>query len=370
MYRVVRYRVSSCKVRGKLALDIIDVRCIFNWMKQGDCTIRSHIILEIDGVCAGKHTMRDLLSRAEAVLRRVFKRTRVTVLLAGIQAGEDKKAAAQKRAAGRTFERDLTAVVAARKKPLIVNRDLAAFCRRHDITPPGRAIHSFLASPVLYQDEAKGVIIMQRTNGARPFSAADASLISVMAPRLGGAIACDQLHDDNARLQEEVRDLSLTDHLTGIPNCRFFDILLDIEYRKARGYSRPLSLAMVAVDQYPVGAGKQSKASCDDLLVHIAATLKRNFRDTDLVARCDRNKFAVILPEAKNDAAINAAERVRKAVERAPVAAKGRFRRKATVSVGVVTYPGSAENLDTLLELANKALARAQQIGRNQVVSL
>lgn len=336
-------------------------------MKQGECTIQAHLILEIDGLCAGKHTMRDLLARAEAILRKIFKRTRITVqLLSGPAVPE--KASASKRATGRTFERDLTRAAATRKRAFIVNQDLAAFCKRHDITPPGRAVRSFLAAPLFYHNEPRGVIIMQRANGSRPFHAADVSLVSLMAPRLAGAIACEQLHEENGRLLEEVKDLSLTDHLTGIPNCRFFDILLDIEYRKARGYSRPLSLAMVSVDQYPENGGKRKRVSGDDLLVHIAATLKRNFRDTDLVARCDRNRFAVILPEAKTEAAINAAERVRKAVERAPVAAKGR--RKVTVSIGVVTYPGSAENLDTLLELVKKALARAHQVGQNQVVSL
>jgi diguanylate cyclase (GGDEF)-like protein len=115
---------------------------------------------------------------------------------------------------------------------------------------------------------------------------------------------------------------------------------------------------------------KRNRGKVDEILTHVATTLKSNFRDTDFVARCERDTFAVILPEAKNESAVNAAERVRKAVERAPLVTAGGTRRRATVSVGVVTYPGSAENLNTLLEQATKALARAQQLGPSQVVTL
>ncbi|MBE0432726.1 sensor domain-containing diguanylate cyclase [candidate division WOR-3 bacterium] len=339
-------------------------------MERNEPTVQSDLLCAIDEVCSGRHTLRDLLACTERVLRKIFKRAKVTILLTGRHPDHETKVPGHKRSAVRTFERDLADSVAGKKKLLIVNKNLAAFCKRQKIAPPGRTVRSFLAVPLLYQNEARGVIILQSAGGARMFNRTDASVISVVAPRLAMAVACDQLHEDNVRLTEEIKDLTLTDPQTGMPNRRFFDIMLDIEYRRARGYSRQLSLAMVGLDQFPGAARKQGKKTGDELLVHVAITLKRNFRDTDFVARCDRNTFAVILPEAKKEAAVSAAERVRKAVERAPLVTKGGGRRKATVSLGVVTYPGSAENLDTLLEQAGKALARAQQLSRNQVVSL
>jgi len=105
------------------------------------------------------------------------------------------------------------------------------------------------------------------------------------------------------------------------------------------------------------------------LLVHVAQTLKKNVRDTDFLARYGREEFAILFPEASNEAAANVAERVRCAVEQAPIVLKGLGRKRVTISLGVVTYPSSAETLTVLLEQVGRALARAKQLGRNQVVA-
>ena len=93
-------------------------------------------------------------------------------------------------------------------------------------------------------------------------------------------------------------------------------------------------------------------------------------RETDFVARYGGGEFVILLPETLNEAAVNVAERVRNAVERTPLTAKGVRKKKMTISLGVVTYPGSAESLPVLLEQAQKALSRARQLGRNQVVTI
>jgi diguanylate cyclase (GGDEF)-like protein len=176
--------------------------------------------------------------------------------------------------------------------------------------------------------------------------------------------------EENVRLSEEVRELSLIDEVTKIPNRRYFDLVLGMEVKKAKGYSRQLSIALIDLDHFRSLSARYGKNTSDKILLHLAQTLKRNVRDTDFVARYGGGEFVILLPETMNEAAVNVAERVRNAVERAPLKAKGLRKKKMTISLGVVTYPSSAESLPVLIEQAQKALSRAKQLGRNQVVTI
>lgn len=313
-------------------------------------------LYKIDQISARKHTIQDLRLEIERALRRLYGDARVSVSIVMVSRAREES---------RSFERDFGALVARKKKTIIVNKGVDVYCKRYTMAPAHGSVRGVMGVPIFHCGALCAVITIVNKEKRRVFSAADASLVTLLAGRLASEVCYGRLNEKTSGLREENERLCLTDSLTNIPNRRFFDLIIDIELRKAKGYTRQVSLALVTPDQRRTGRGRNGSA----LLIHIAKTLKRNIRDTDFLARFGRNEFMVILPEALNEAAVNAAERVRKAVERTPFVVKG-SKRKVTISVGVVTYPSSAENLVTLLEQAVKALNRAIQLGRNQVVSL
>ncbi|UCF70083.1 MAG: GGDEF domain-containing protein [candidate division WOR-3 bacterium] len=325
-------------------------------MKRNQDTPLLHSLSIIRRVSMRKHTLQQLRREVEKVLRKMYRSTKVSVILGELDLVRRKKA---------SFENDLALLIAKSRKAIIVNKGIDVFCRRRRITPPQASIRGIMGVPCLYRGESCGAIILLSKGRDDSFTNADASVVALLAERLTSEAFCEQAIAQVHKLVEENKRLCLTDTLTNIPNRHFFDLILELEVKKAKGYTRQLSLALITPDW---GRTRRMPGSSAQL-IHLAKTIKRNIRDTDFIARFGQDEFMVILPEALNESAVNAAERVRKAIERTPFVYRGK-KKKVTISVGVVTYPSSAENLEGLLEQSAKALNRAIQLGRNQVVSL
>ncbi|MBN2620581.1 diguanylate cyclase [candidate division WOR-3 bacterium] len=224
------------------------------------------------------------------------------------------------------------------------------------------SIRSEAAIPLKIRDEVIGVLDIE-SDTLDAFTARDLRLFSVFASQAAVAI-------ENARLYDETKALSLTDALTRIANRRHFDLMLETEIRKARGYSRPLTLAMIDLDNFKSFNDRFGHMAGDKMLLHIANSLKRNTRDTDFVARYGGEEFAIIFPETNNEIAMRVSQRVRSAIERDMLLIRGIGRKKLTVSIGLATYPLHAEGADTLLKGADTALYRAKQKGKNRVETI
>jgi diguanylate cyclase (GGDEF)-like protein len=224
------------------------------------------------------------------------------------------------------------------------------------------SIRSEAAIPLKIRGEVIGVLDIE-SDKLDAFSARDLRLFSVFASQAAVAI-------ENARLYDETKALSLTDALTRIANRRHFDLMLETEIRKARGYSRPLTLAMIDLDNFKSFNDRYGHMAGDKMLLHIANTLKRNTRDTDFVARYGGEEFAIIFPETNCEIAMRVSQRVRSAIERDMLLIRGIGRKKLTVSIGLATYPVHAEGADALIKNADKALYTAKQHGKNRVETM
>lgn len=222
-----------------------------------------------------------------------------------------------------------------------------------------KSIRSEAAIPLTIRGEIIGVLDIE-SEELDAFSERDLRLFSVFASQAAVAI-------ENARLFDETKALSLTDALTKIANRRHFDLMLDNEIRKARGYSRPLSLAMIDLDNFKSFNDRYGHLVGDRMLIHIAKTLTKNLRDTDFVARYGGEEFVIILPETNNTLALRVADRIRNSVEREMLLVKGTGKKRITISVGIATYPANADNKIDLINRADEALYRAKQHGKNRV---
>ena len=339
-------------------------------MKQTRGVNYQGMVRKFDNIVLKKHTLNSVITGVEKELRRHFKNTKVFIIFHNLDGERTMISGADKAKKAGSFLEGLCAMMMKKRKALIVNRDLAGFCRKHHLSPPRRNVRSVLGAPMRYDGEAYGTVILENVKQSRAFKKDDERAIDVLAQRLAAEIAHERLGQENQRLKQEIEHTCLTDALTNIPNRRFCDLVLDMEFRKAKGYTRQLSLAMITPDNYRNIKARHGKAAGDALLVHVASTLKKNVRDTDFVARYRGEDFIVLLPEALNEAAISAAERVRNAFEQTPFKLKGSGKKKLTISIGIVTYPSSADTLPALLEQADRALKRARQVGQNQVVAL
>ena len=179
--------------------------------------------------------------------------------------------------------------------------------------------------------------------------------------------------DRTAQLQEanrQLAEMSMTDGLTGIANRRRFDVVLASEWNRAERLGQPLAIALLDVDWFKKYNDHYGHVAGDDCLRNVAKILTENVRRAgDLVARYGGEEFAIIVPTADGSNALGIAQSVCEAIRALEVQHVGSEFGCLTVSIGVVSMvPGKNDSPNALLQLADQALYRAKQSGRNRVV--
>lgn len=173
-----------------------------------------------------------------------------------------------------------------------------------------------------------------------------------------------ELAVSNRRLQE----VALTDALTGFPNRRYALERVQQEWQVSSRNRRPLSTMVIDVDMFKMYNDTHGHDIGDAVLKQVAGAVKGALRAQDVVARTGGDEFLVICPDTGLDAALACAERVRFAVESAPLLVDGRLL-EASVSIGVATRDNVMKEPDSLIKRADQALYLAKSKGRNCVTT-
>ncbi|HWA71861.1 MAG TPA: GGDEF domain-containing protein [Polyangiaceae bacterium] len=174
--------------------------------------------------------------------------------------------------------------------------------------------------------------------------------------------------DVESLFHEEIYQLSIVDHLTGLHNRRFFDDSLEREFSRARRYRRALTLMMVDIDWFKRVNDQHGHPVGDFVLQEVGAVLKKTLGRDGALARYGGEEFALVLPETHLARALRLAEDLRATV------AAARFEHPSasvavTVSVGVATLTGAERSASELWRRADEKLYAAKHGGRNRVCS-
>lgn len=170
-----------------------------------------------------------------------------------------------------------------------------------------------------------------------------------------------------AASQKRALIASLTDFKTHLPNFRHFQQVLTFAVAQHKQFGRPLSVAILDVDNFKELNAAIGHPHADKVLEQLAELLVQNKRGTDLLARYGGEEFTMLLPGADQPAALAAMERLRALVEEhrfhvAPDLPAVRI----TISIGVALL-GPAATETQLLVQADRALQQAKRGGKNRV---
>ena len=180
------------------------------------------------------------------------------------------------------------------------------------------------------------------------------------------------------RINERLRDMALTDELTGLHNYRYFAQRAEAEVSRATRHSLPLSRLVVDSDRFTLVTGTHGHPVGDQVLKAVAELRREGvegdsviirIRRSDVIARYGGEEFAVLLPMTRTDGALVTGERVRSTVASTPVRLGDGREIRITVSVGVSTCPEHGVTAKALIRAADDALYRAKQMGRNRVAA-
>lgn len=182
-------------------------------------------------------------------------------------------------------------------------------------------------------------------------------MIGSLVPTLIATSAISLLMSQMHNADQQIRDLSATDALTGLMNLHAFEQLLALNHDKAEHSGRPYSIAVIDLDNLAQINAAHGHDAANQMLLAVAEAVKRSIRHADTAARLGGNELAVLLQDADATAAAAVTQRIRNSVYAGTVAVANRMLR-GNVSIGVASFP--KEQL-TPRELLNQASQRLQK---------
>ena len=204
----------------------------------------------------------------------------------------------------------------------------------------------------------------------------------------------DELHDTQQRLLErnealeranaEIRELSLTDPLTGLRNRRYLSEVIDAlaaqalrPYRAGadpvRGHSSDLAFLMVDMDHFKAVNDTHGHSAGDAVLVQFAQRLRTLTRQQDFLFRWGGEEFLILLRGIPREEVPLIAERLRHAVAEQPFHLGPGQALSRTASIGHASFPVDPDaplalNWQQAIDLADSRLFEAKRLGRNRCV--
>ncbi len=157
------------------------------------------------------------------------------------------------------------------------------------------------------------------------------------------------------RTSERLRQMAITDDLTGLYNRRFFLDRWEWECERARRYQRPLACLMIDVNGFKQVNDRLGHAAGDLVLKQIARELKTLLRQSDILARFGGDEFIIALPETDLEQAKAVADKLRH-VEIPVQEGEGRNDSTISLSVGLGRADHDQDQPEQILEAADQAL--------------
>jgi diguanylate cyclase (GGDEF)-like protein/PAS domain S-box-containing protein len=184
-----------------------------------------------------------------------------------------------------------------------------------------------------------------------------------------GVLATGLDISERKELQRELERQARLDFLTGLLNRRYFIELAKIEILRQQRYGGELSLIMFDIDRFKVINDNYGHKVGDLVLQKIAQVCQQTVREVDIVGRLGGEEFVLLLPNTGKIEAVEAAERLRLAINNGVVMSNRGEPLHFSASFGVVTLKNGSEtsHIDELLIRADSAMYRAKENGRNRV---
>lgn len=168
----------------------------------------------------------------------------------------------------------------------------------------------------------------------------------------------------NSRL----RQLAITDGLTGMYIYRYLVIRLKSEMERAKRYNLELSFFIADIDHFKSFNDTYGHDIGNEVLKNFSRIIKENVRKTDFVARYGGEEFCAIFPHTSQEKAVQLADKLRQAIESYEFPGPDNKPLKVTASFGVSCFKeGEIETVKKLFTSADAALYRAKETGRNRV---
>ncbi|MFZ2955997.1 MAG: diguanylate cyclase [Candidatus Ozemobacteraceae bacterium] len=220
---------------------------------------------------------------------------------------------------------------------------------------PVEDIRTLLVAPLKFKEGTIGVINIVNKRSGSTFTESDLALLNLISSQAAVTIENNKLYE-----------LSITDGLTRLFVQRYFHARLSEELLRARRYGLKLSLIMIDIDNFKHFNDVYGHQTGDQVLQRVALAIRDTIRTgIDIACRYGGEEMTVILPETRSEEAFRTAERLRESIAALSLShPMGAL--KITCSLGTASYPLDANDRETLVMAADKAMYASKRGGKNR----
>jgi diguanylate cyclase (GGDEF)-like protein len=173
----------------------------------------------------------------------------------------------------------------------------------------------------------------------------------------------------NVKLSESLSRQSIQDPQSGLYNRRFMEESLQREILRAGRKQTQIGIIMGDLDHFKKFNDVYGHAAGDKIIVQIGKLFKERFRGSDIACRYGGEEFLIILPETSREDTFKRADALREDIKKMEMVFQGQILGTITMSMGIASYPEKGARIEELLRVADTALYKAKQEGRDKVVS-
>lgn len=175
--------------------------------------------------------------------------------------------------------------------------------------------------------------------------------------------ALEQAYQQLQVNENRIRELMLTDALTGIANRRALNERLTEELQRIQRYGNGIAVIMTDIDHFKKVNDTYGHTTGDEVLKCFAKILNHEMRASDFVARFGGEEFIMLLPNTHKEGAVQFAERLRELIMGYAIPD---LPQRITASFGVTTVSGNEQTI-AILDRVDRALYHSKEHGRNCV---
>jgi diguanylate cyclase (GGDEF)-like protein/putative nucleotidyltransferase with HDIG domain len=211
-----------------------------------------------------------------------------------------------------------------------------------------RHIKHVLVTPLMREDGAFGAITLYSQN-RHPYTTEHVRLLESVAQHASSAL-------NNALTFEKTKESALIDPLTELPNARAFYMTLEQRIAECQRLKNrePMTVVSMDLDNFKQVNDTYGHATGDRLLASVAAIIKKQLRQMDILARYAGDEFIAILPMASGNMAVIIAERISEALKAHQFSVRAGRAVEVGVSIGIACYPEDGETAEQLLTIADR----------------
>ncbi len=157
-------------------------------------------------------------------------------------------------------------------------------------------------------------------------------------------------------LEHSLKEMAMTDPLTGLANRRHLMDQADYEIERARRHARPLSLLLFDLDDFKSINDQHGHVVGDQCIQHFSSVCRGALRNIDLAARTGGDEFVVLLPDTTSQGAHTIAQRICDGFSDITLSSEEATILQLTASCGVATLTTTDDGLDALVMRADSAM--------------